>query len=126
MTVEISRDVLNSIVTYASLLHPREAVLLLRGRVENYRIKVEEVLIPPFAIRGRGFSAIPLTYLPIDFTIVGTVHSHPSGSLEPSTENLTNVYGHTLVIIAYPYRGFEDLAAYTKEGVRLQITLAEP
>lgn len=124
MRVEVSREVLDSIITYALTLHPREGVLLLRGRVERGVIKVEDLLIPPFATRGRGFSAIPLFYLPIDFSIVGTVHSHPSGNLNPSAEDLNNAYGRIVMIIAYPYRGLENLAAYSKDGKRLPVSLS--
>lgn len=121
LRVEVSRRVLDSIVTYALTLHPKEGVLLLRGRAEKDLIKVEDLVIPPFAVKGKGYSAIPLVYLPIDFSIVGTVHSHPSGNLNPSAEDLNNAYGRIVMIIAYPYRGLENLAAYTKDGIRLPV-----
>jgi len=123
--VEISRRVFDSILTYAHMIHPREAILLLRGRVERKYVIVKEVLIPPLATYGRSFSIIPLTYLPIDFSIVGTVHSHPSGALSPSVEDLNNAYGWIIMIVAHPYMGLENVAVYSKDGDKLQLTIIE-
>ncbi|MEM2850044.1 MAG: Mov34/MPN/PAD-1 family protein [Candidatus Bathyarchaeia archaeon] len=123
MKVKMLREAFDSILTYALTLHPREAILLLRGKVEKESITIREVLIPPLASHGRGFSIIPLAYLPIDFSIVGTVHSHPSGVLNPSVEDLNNTYGWIMMIVAHPYRGLEDVAVYSKDGSRLQLTI---
>lgn len=125
MKVRISREALDSILTHALSIHPREAVLLLRGEAKKEYITVREVLIPPLATYGRGFSIIPLVYLPIDFSIVGTVHSHPSGDLKPSIEDLNNIYGLILMIVAHPYRGLENVAIYSKSGDRIEHTIVE-
>lgn len=125
MKVEILKEAFDSILTYAHMLHPREAILLLRGKVERKSIIVKEVLVPPLATYGRGFSIIPLAYLPIDFSIVGTVHSHPSGVLNPSVEDLNNAYGWIIMIVAHPYRGLEDATVYSKNGDKLQLTIIE-
>jgi len=59
MQVLIKRPVVDSILSYAKMCHPREGILLLRGRAKGDVIKVEEVLIPPLSIRGNGFSSFP-------------------------------------------------------------------
>jgi len=78
-SVEIKREVVDSILTHAHVCHPREGILLLKGRKRKKAITVEEVLLPPFAVHGSGFSSFPLRMLPTDFSIIGTAHSHPSG-----------------------------------------------
>lgn len=100
--------------------HPREAVLLLRGRVERGAILVEDFLVPPLAVSGRGFAEFPLRLLPIDFSIVGTAHSHPSGALAPSVGDLNNFYGRVMLIMARPY-GRDRVAAFSSHGERMPI-----
>ena len=114
--VEIRQSVIDSILSYAKMVHPNEGVLLLRGRTSKDRIVIEEVVIPPFATHGKGFASFPLFALPIDFSIVGVAHSHPIGVLEPSIHDLNQFYGRVMVIIAYPYESERDVAVFDREG----------
>ena len=118
--VLIERAVVDSILGYAQMLHPREAILLLKGKVDKQRIVVNDTQIPPLATHGSTFSTFPLHMLPIDFSIVGVAHSHPSGALRPSVTDLNKFYGRIMVIVAYPYRSEEDMAAFDREGNRLK------
>ena len=54
--------------------------------------------------------------LPLDLSIVGVAHSHPSGVLKPSLGDLNNFYGRIMVIMAYPYNSEKDIAAFDREG----------
>jgi proteasome lid subunit RPN8/RPN11 len=58
--------------------------------------------------------------LPIDFSIIGVAHSHPSGALKPSTTDLNKFYGRIMVIIAYPYQTQQDIAVFNREGKPLK------
>ena len=120
MKVLIDRGVIESILTFARARHPNEAVLLLRGKLAGVDIKVEDVVIPPFGIGGRGFASFPYHALPIDFSIVGTAHSHPTGNVRPSKTDLNNIYSKIMVIVARPYRP-QDVAAYNKRGETVAI-----
>lgn len=115
-SVRIQRVVVNSILTYAKVFHPKEGILLLRGRNEKNTILIDEVVIPPFAVHGTGFSTFPVHRLPADFSIVGTAHSHPSGILYPSIGDLNNFYGKLMIITAYPYRSEQQIAIFNKNG----------
>jgi proteasome lid subunit RPN8/RPN11 len=46
---------------------------------------------------------------------VGTAHSHPSGSSQPSLEDLNHFYGLISIIICHPYNE-EDIHAYDSQG----------
>lgn len=59
--------------------------------------------------------------LPIDFSIVGTVHSHPPGSLTPSVGDLNHSFGRLILIVASPYESQENMAAYNREGKKLTL-----
>lgn len=122
--VEFKQSVIDSILSYAKMAHPNEGILLLRGRTSKDRIAIEEVAIPPSATHGQGFASFPLSALPIDFSIVGVAHSHPTGVLEPSINDLNQFYGRVMVIVAYPYESESDVAVFDGEGrpVRYKIT----
>lgn len=112
----IERAVVDSILSYAQMLYPREAVLLLKGKVDKQKIVVNDTQIPPLATHGSAFSTFPLHMLPIDFSIVGVAHSHPSGALRPSVTDLNKFYGRIMVITAYPYQSEENIAIFDREG----------
>jgi len=122
--VTIPREILIMVLESARTLHPKETIFLLRGKVTKNSMIISELLIPPAATYGRGFSAFPMHMLPMDFSLVGTVHSHPSGSLTPSSEDLNNSMGKVIIIIAFPYQGEENVAAYNRDGesLALQVT----
>ena len=115
----MKRSVLESILSYARACHPREGILLLRGKTKRDVIEVNEVLLPPLSVKGKFFSAFPLYMLPIDFSIVGTAHSHPSGALSPSIRDLNSFYGKIMIITAYPYRSENDIIIIDGEGKTL-------
>jgi len=115
----IKRSVVDSLLSYAKACHPKEGILLLRGKVKRDLIEVNEVEIPPLSVRGKGFSTFPTYMLPIDFSIIGTAHSHPSGMLSPSTADLNNFYGRIMIIVAYPYRSERDIIVVDGRGEKL-------
>jgi len=118
--VLIKQVVVDSILSYAQMLHPREAVLLLRGEADKYGVVVNDTLIPPLATYGNTFSTFPLHMLPIDFSIIGVAHSHPSGSLHPSVTDLNKFYGRIMVITSYPYQTEKNMAIFDREGKPLK------
>jgi proteasome lid subunit RPN8/RPN11 len=124
-TIVFDSKVVDSLLNYARLMYPREGVLLLRGKVGKEKIVVSDVEIPPFATRGNSFASFPLHMLPMDFSIMGVAHSHPSGALKPSTTDLNKFYGRIMVIIAYPYQTQRDMAVFDREGEPLKYEIVE-
>lgn len=120
MRVRVSADVLDGVLELAMGAHPREMIMLLRGRISGKAIEVDETLFPPMGVGGRGFASFPVHMLPIDFTIVGTVHSHPSGSLSPSVGDLHNFYGRMMMIVGPPYDR-ASVAVYDKQGAMMTV-----
>ena len=115
--------VIDSLLSYAQKFYPNEGILLLRGKVSKDTIIVKEILIPPLATHGKGFSSFPLNMLPLDLSIIGVAHSHPSGVLRPSLEDLSNFYGRIMLIMAYPYRSDKDIAVFNREGNMIRYTV---
>jgi len=122
--VSIPREILVMLLESARTLHPKETIFLLRGKATKNSMIISELLIPPAATYGKGFSTFPMHMLPMDFSIIGTAHSHPSGSLTPSSTDLNNSMGKVIIIVAFPYQGKENVAAYNRDGktLPLQVT----
>ncbi len=104
-------------------LHPREFVGLLRG----VRDTVDEVIVVPASIYGGGFAQVRWMHVPLDRSIIGSVHSHPSSNNSPSSTDLRyfSKTGDTHFIIRHPYRGAEDIACYSRDGERLGLEIID-
>ena len=121
--VFVERTVVESILSYAKGCHPRESILLLKGKIDKKKRTVNDVQIPPLATHGSTFSAFPLSRLPIDFSVVGVAHSHPSGALRPSVMDLNQFYGRIMLIAAYPYQTEKNMIILDREGKPLKYTI---
>src|SRR2546428_11226821 len=75
---------------------------------------IPELILVPGTISGKRPAIFQLHTLPADFSVVGTVHSHPSGVYEPSDEDraLFNKFGGIHLITGYPYTE-DSWAAWT-------------
>ncbi len=117
-------SLLEAMLELARERHPREVVLLLRGRLRGGCAELEDFLIPPLAVSGEGFAEFPLHLLPIDFSILGTAHSHPSEGLAPSPEDLNNFFGLMMMIFAYPYSPSRT-AVFNRRGERIPLIILD-
>ena len=124
VTASMSLELLDAFFEGAKRLYPRETNLFLRGKKSKDTIRVLELVVPPLAVHGRGFANVPLHMLPMDFSIVGTVHSHPSGNLAPSDADFNHFFGRIIMIVGFPFAGVQNVAVYNSNGekLRLQIT----
>jgi len=93
--------------------------------MDKKEIHVNEVVIPPLAIHGHSFSNFSPGMLPIDLSLVGTAHSHPSGVLQPSIGDLNHFYGKIMVITACPYNSEERIAVFNREGKTVQYEIVK-
>jgi len=119
----IDPEVFKAMQEFAKNNHPNEIIVLLRGSKTGDDIHVTDFLLPPFGSGGKGHASFPSHMLPIDFSIVGTAHSHPSGVLNPSTTDFHNFYGRIMMIIGPPYNE-PRAAAYYKSGEQVPVRVA--
>lgn len=101
--VLLKKEVLDSILSFCQMKHPNEGILILKGKSKNGEIKIDGLVIPPFSETGPTFAGFPHSFLPFDMSYVGIVHSHPSGSAEPSVTDLHNFFGLVSMIVKSPY-----------------------
>lgn len=123
--VVIDRKLLDAILESARAVYPRETILLLRGKAKRGRIEITDLVIPPLATHGRGFSSFPAYMLPMDFSLMGSVHSHPSGVAKPSVGDLNHSLGRIIMIVAYPFAGKENVVVYNRSGEKIALQLTE-
>ncbi|HEV8404664.1 MAG TPA: Mov34/MPN/PAD-1 family protein [Nitrososphaera sp.] len=123
--VVLSRSAADGIISYSRALHPNEAILVLQGKTTREHVIIEALVLPPFASSGPYYSGFSDYHLPFDNSYIGSAHSHPSGSNKPSLEDLNRgFYGAVSIIIAHPYEE-RTMAAYDREGNRLEITITD-
>jgi proteasome lid subunit RPN8/RPN11 len=123
--VSMSEKLLDSIFEGARQLYPKETILMLRGKKSKDTIRITDLIVPPLATYGHGFASYPFHLLPMDFSLVGTVHSHPSGNKMPSNIDLNNFFGRILMIVGYPYKTDQDVVVYNHEGEKIPIQVTE-
>lgn len=121
--VKIKREMLLGMLEFFKSFHPREAMLIFRGSSSKGAIVVESLMIPPLVTHGKGFSSFPLHMLPMDYSIIGTAHSHPNGVILPSTEDLLNFYGSVMAIAGYPYGSEQDVRFFDRDGKEVKFEL---
>jgi proteasome lid subunit RPN8/RPN11 len=125
LTVSMSAELLDSIFEGAKRLYPKETFLLLRGKKSKNSIRVTDLVVPPLAVYGYGFANLPFHMLPMDFSVVGTVHSHPSGNIKPSSVDLNHFFGRILMIVGFPFASAQNVAVYGSNGEKLQLQITK-
>ena len=124
--VHIPSNILDAIYAGAKELYPRESFLLLRGKKSKGIISVTDLVLAPFAAHEEGAVHFNPYMFAGDFSIVGTVHSHPSGNNSPSDTDLNYFFGRVLMIVGYPYEGKGCIAAYDSNGDNVPIEVTAP
>jgi len=117
----ITRRALSSALASARSAYPNEFGGVLRADPPGV---ISELLLLPGTTAGRRHANFQLYMLPADLTVVGTIHSHPSGALHPSDADirLFRNWGRRHIIVGTPF-GPGSWRAYDGNGeeVRLEV-----
>ena len=122
-TITVTKETRDGILTFCKMNHPNEGILILRGKSNKGNVVIDGLVIPPFSHHGPTFAGFPHSFLPFDPSYVGTVHSHPIGSAQPSVTDLHNFFGLVSMIVKSPYEN-GDIFAYDRDGNSLPITIS--
>ncbi len=99
----IRKEVLDLILEVSKESYPKEfaATLIARKGI------IEEINLLPGTLSGDSMAILRTHMQPPDITlsVVGIVHSHPSGNFRPSGADtfFFSKYGHTHIIVGRPY-----------------------
>jgi len=118
---KIKHKTLEFILESAKASYPNEFGGLLRVDTDE-KHTIKEIVILPGTILGDSHAIFNLHMLPIDFSIVGTVHSHPSFSFHPSDADvlLFRKFGKVHIVVAYPFTD-SSWKSYDYNGNKLDI-----
>jgi len=117
--VVFAPEVVDSLLSYAKMAYPDEGILLLRGRSKKGVVEVTSVAVPPAAVHSRSYSSFNWWMLPLDLSYLGVAHSHPSGYVVPSHEDLLHSTGRIMVIMGYPYTDDSCIGVFDHNGNRV-------
>ena len=114
---KITRKCLTLIFESSKSNYPQEFGALLRvDRVDKNTII--EVILLPGTISGDSHAIFHLHMLPVDYSVVGTVHSHPSSIARPSDADLDlfSHFGRIHIIVGVSPLGDVTWKAYDYMG----------
>ena len=120
--VSITQETRDGILSFCKMNHPDEGILILRGKSKRGNVFIDALVVPPFSETGADFAGFPNNPLPLDLSYVGIVHSHPSGSAEPSLTDLDNFFGLVSLIVKSPYED-DDIFAWDSQGNEIPLVV---
>ena len=118
----ISRDLIKLIMEASKSSHPHEFAALLRAE----KGVISEMLLVPGTASDEDSAIMMFHMMPIDRSIVGSVHSHPVHDLRYSDADL-HMFGSKGAynfIVTYPY-GEHDWVCYNPRGERVAIQVVD-
>lgn len=114
----IAKDLLDMVREVGKSSHPHEFAALLR-EVDGV---ISEMLLVPGTTSNDTSARMLLDMMPLDLSVVGSVHSHPVRDLRYSDADLHmfGAKGIYNIIVAYPY-GENDWICYDPKGQRVDL-----
>lgn len=99
--IGITERVLRMVMESAKDAYPNEFAAGMR-EIDGI---ISELIMVPGTVTNHRKALLKLHHLPIDYSIVGVVHSHPSPNITPSREDLTMFgrYGRVHIIVGMPF-----------------------
>jgi len=93
----VKKTLLEDLMDASKKYYPDEFMCFLSG--DKKKKNVDEIVLLPNT-SGRDFASIQESVIPIDPSIIGSVHSHPTGQARPSQadKKLFERYGLNLII----------------------------
>lgn len=121
---KITKKCLELILECSKSNYPNEFGGLLRIDLQK-KDTIIEVVILPGTVSGNSHAIFRMHMLPIDFSIVGTVHSHPSPSASPSDADLHlfSKHGKVHIIVAHPFND-TSWKAYDLNGNEVELIVS--
>jgi proteasome lid subunit RPN8/RPN11 len=116
-TWSIKKEVLESIMEFSKSYYPREFA----GMLVSDSSVIDDLYIFPSAKNYSSSVFIRPGLSPMSLKIMGSVHSHPSGSGFPSGADLSFFKSRQVNLIVYPPFEINSFKAYNKNGNLISI-----
>ncbi|MEM0128638.1 MAG: Mov34/MPN/PAD-1 family protein [Thermoplasmata archaeon] len=120
----VTRQLLDGVLASAASALPNEFGAVLRADPPGV---ISEMLLVPGTTAGRRHANFQFYMLHADLSVVGTVHSHPSGALHPSGADvqLFRNWGSRHLILGRPF-GPSSWRAYDSRGEPVPLPVVGP
>jgi len=120
--VKIKMELLDGFLALCRAHHPKEFLGILKMDKDLFT----EFILPPGAITSRNSGIFFPRRLPMNLNYKGTIHSHPSGSLYPSLQDLNSVFKGKRFhfIVGFPY-SLNNIKCFDKNGTELQFKVID-
>lgn len=118
----INREALQFCLEVGKSSYPNEFAALLR-KIDN---AIGEVVFLPGTLSNERSALIHLHMSPIDLSIVGSVHSHPTRNNRPSYQDIEmfQSLGNYHIIVNYPFSQ-DDWVCYGRSGSRIKLDVSD-
>lgn len=118
---KIKLRVLQTIMELSKEAYPNEFSGMLIGSSEDKII--DDIYIIPATVNTQTSSTLRLDLVPMSFSVVGSVHSHPIPSSAASRADLRLFQSKYINIISnYPF-SLENFTAYNNKGQEMKIEI---
>lgn len=116
MEIQIEDETLEFLLHACRSTHPDEFA----GFLREQKGVITEILLVPGTIFGKTGSIVNYWNLPIDSSVKGTAHSHPSSNVTPSPSDLRffSSFGKYHAIVGFPYTK-QSIQFYARDGSKL-------
>ena len=120
--MRIDAGLIDAINEAAVQTYPNEFIAALRAE----KGVINELLMLPGTISGETSGILQLHMMPIDFSVVGSVHSHPGHSARPSEADLAffSHFGSVHIITCLPFDR-TSWRVYNLYGQRIELQVVE-
>lgn len=116
-TWAIKKEVLETIMDFSKSHYPREFA----GMLVSDSSVIDDLYIFPLSKNYRNSVFLRPGLSPMSLKIIGSVHSHPSGSGHPSKADLSFFRGKQVNIIVYPPFDIYSFKAYNRKGENILV-----
>lgn len=118
---KIKKGLIDDLLQASKNTFPDEFFCLLGGNAKQQ--SVEEFVVIP-AVFGKQHTLVQDWLKPVDKSIVGSVHSHPSPNNFPSDADIRSFprFGEIHLIFAYPFRE-QDARLFDARGKEIKFEL---
>ena len=123
--VHVDHELIEEIIDIAKESYPNEFSAMLQGKIKEGILKIDGLIFLPGAASESG-AVMEIFMMPMLSDAVGSVHSHPSFSAQPSEADLQffSKRGYFHIIIAQPYNE-ESIRVYDSYGDLVNYTIVQ-
>ena len=123
--VRVDREVLESVIYYAKQAYPNEFLAFFDGEIKNKILYITSLIFLPGETCQTG-AVVHTELIPMNTKYLGSVHSHPGPSAQPSGADLKTFsrHGYFHMIVSLPY-SLETFRAYDRYGDPLNYSVGD-